>query len=127
VVRGEEQYQQCTVQCEIVVDTAYTTPPRDPPTPPRCDWKALRPWGHGRLVRACYGARCQGVDRVAWRHGRAGRCQTRLGAYGGESAGFWANCLIIVEQNTGRSCGERLEIKLPSTTTSSSTTLAPAL
>ena len=35
--------------------------------------------------------------------------------------------MTIVEQNAGRSDGERLEIKLPSTTTSSSMTWAPAL
>src|SRR5690242_1377857 len=33
----------------------------------------------------------------------------------------------MVAQNAGRSDGERLDIKLPSTTTSSSTTWAPAL
>lgn len=37
-------------------------------------------------------------------------------------AGVWANCLTIVSQKAGRSFGERLVIRLPSTTTSSSTT-----
>ena len=55
------------------------------------------------------------------------KSDTVMSAVLGELAGAWANCLSIVEQNAGRSDGERLVIRLPSTTTSSSTTCAPAL
>src|ERR1700756_2852199 len=42
-------------------------------------------------------------------------------------AGAWSKCSTIVEQNARRSDGDRLVTRFRSTTTSSSTTLAPAL